>query len=297
MNIKSDFVGRKSKPLTIKISERDALNYSAGCYISNPVFYDNREKLLVFPMFVVSLTWKISSSFSGFWDTSGFPLDSLYTQVHYLENLTWYRNIFAGEVITIVGEVIGIIPHISGTLLCIEYKGYSQQGKEVFNEITCSLLRGIKCTDKGKGRERFPVVNKGGWNNAEFLWEEPIEISPYDPYIYDGCSNIHFPIHISRKFAENVGLPGPIYQGTAILSRVLQKFLEKQEYAPEYKFIKSLHARFASYITPGSKLILKVLKPNNGEERKEIYFFEIYDLYNKSIVKEGKVEFADITSI
>lgn len=296
MEISSNFVGRRSKTLRVKVTDRDAVNYSAGCYITNPIFYDDRNKLLVFPMLVVSLTWKISSSFENFWDTSGFPLKVLNTQVHYFEDLTWYRRIYGGDSISISGEVISIIPHISGTLLCIEYVGFLEDGSPLFKEITCSLLRGVKCIDKGNGKDRLPIPIRENLDDLKFLWEEPIDINFYDPYTYDGCSNIHFPIHTSYKFAESVGLPAPIYQGTALLSRVLQKFIDRKDFSPEKKFVKSLHARFASYVLPGNKLNIKVFKSAKNKSTDEVYFFEVLNLDNKPITKEGKIEFVDATS-
>lgn len=296
MEISSEFVGRKSKPLTVTISERDAMNYCAGCYVKNPIFYEDYGKLLVFPLFVVSLTWKISSSFDKFWDTSGFPLDALSTQVHYFEDLTWYKCIYAGDSLTICGEVYAIFPHISGTLLCIEYIGTSEDGTRVFRELTCSLLRGVKCLDKGGSKDNFSLIRPPYQESNSPLslnWEDTIYVDLFDLYIYDGCSGIHFPIHTSRRFAFQAGLNTPIYQGTAILGRVLERFFAREEFPPEKRLVNSLHARFSSYVTPGTKLSLKVFKPKeNSIDTYEEYYFWVEDSNNRKVIKDGKIQFS-----
>ncbi|MCX8064365.1 MAG: MaoC/PaaZ C-terminal domain-containing protein [Candidatus Hydrogenedentes bacterium] len=297
MEITSKYVGRKSKPFRITISERDAMNYCAGCYVNNPIFYDDSEKLLVFPLYVVSLTWKISSSFGEFWDTSDFPLDVLATQVHYFEDLRWYRKIYAGETIIIDGEVSAILPHIAGTLLCINYTGTSDNGETLFRELTCSLLRGVKCEDKGAGKDYLSMVT---FNTKDLdisrvpIWESTINVNIYDLNVYDGCSNIHFPIHTSQKFAVGVGLPSPIYQGTAILGRILQKFLERVDFSPENKTVESLYARFSSYVLPNTLLKLSVFETGLDSDMDKLYLFTVKDTNDNKVIKDGKILFKEI---
>jgi hypothetical protein len=48
------------------------------------------------------------------------------------------------------------------------------------------------------------------------------------PYVYDGCTNIYFPIHTSVGFARMVGLPDIILQGTATLAYAARELADRE---------------------------------------------------------------------
>ena len=71
------------------------------------------------------------------------------------------------------------------------------------------------------------------------------------PFIYDGCTDIHFPIHTSRKFANDVGLPGIIHQGTATLAYAARELVNR-EARGNPALLKALACRFTGMVRPGS---------------------------------------------
>lgn len=289
-HLNSLFVGRKSRILTIEISSRDAMRYSAGIYETNPIFYDDRvHPLLVHPMYVVALTWKISSHFKEYWDTAGFPLDVLERQVHYLEEIRWYKPLYAGETLQIQGEVKAIVPHLSGTLFWIDYTAKNNKNEIIFVEGLGALLRDIPCEGEGKGKELFFRDIKIDKKNQETLWEEDICVQKVDPLIYDACSDIHFPIHTSWAFSQKVGLSAPVYQGTATLSQGIRRIFE-HGFVPPQKKIEYLHARFSSFVYGGDILKIRVFQDKSNENSNKLYF-EIKTPRNDYAIKNGIVIF------
>ncbi len=288
--LNSLFVGRKSRTLTVEISPREAMQYSAGIYETHSVFYDDRAyPLLVHPMYAVALTWKISSHFEEYWETAGFPLDVLERQVHYLEELHWYQPLYAGATLKIQGEVKAIIPHLSGTLFWIDYTAVNEKEETVFIEGLGTLLRDISCEDEGKGKELFFRDMKINKSDEIVQWEENICVQPMDPIIYDACSDIHFPIHTSWAFSQKVGLPAPVYQGTATLSQAVRRIFE-HGYAPPQRRIKYLYARFSSYVYGGDTLTVRICKNESDINSNKLYF-DVRTPRNDYAIKNGIVIF------
>ncbi len=286
----SSYVGRKSRVLTVKVSAHETMKYASGIYETNSIFYDDRiVPLLVHPMYAVALTWKVSSHFEEYWDTAGFPINVLERQVHYLEEINWYQPFYADDTLHIQGEVKAIVPHLSGTLFWIDYTAINDKDEPVFVEGLGALLRDIHCKDEGKGKELFFRNGKVDRKNREFLWEESISVKTMDPYIYDACSNIHFPIHTSWAFSQKVGLSAPVYQGTATLSQAIRKIFE-HGYAPPQRKIEYLHVRFSSFVFGGDELLLKVFQDKNKVDDNKLYF-EVTTPRGDYAIKNGIVIF------
>ena len=114
------------------------------------------------------------------------------------------------------------------------------------------MMRGVECADEGKGSESVPPVPPPIIESAA-LWESVIPIDPLAPFIYDGCTNIHFPIHTSVKFAHQVGLPGIIHQGTATLAVAIHNILNK-EAGGDPKRLATVYCRFSGMVLPGSAI-------------------------------------------
>ena len=144
------------------------------------------------------------------------------TQVHYSEHLILHRLMVPGDQLRIEGRIAAIIPHRAGTHMIICLSAYDVRDKPVFTEYIGAMMRGVTCADQGRGADAIPA-SPPSKASPPFSWELPITIDPLLSYIYDGCTRIHFPIHTSRQFARQVGLPDIILQGTATLSLAVQR--------------------------------------------------------------------------
>lgn len=229
LELNSTFVGECCKPLHLELDRRRTMNFAAATNDNNPAYIDDAagRGIIAPPMLAVALTWKISEDFPRFWGDSGFPSEVLQRQVHYSEVIEWKRPMEAGEALRIEGEVRAILPHRAGTHLIIAYTAYDAKDEPVFVEYTGAMLRDVRCPGKGTGAGSVPEVKRIS-TRGEARWIHEEHIHPLAAHIYDGCADIHFPIHSSRAFAQAVGLPDTIYQGTATLALAMREIVNRE---------------------------------------------------------------------
>jgi hypothetical protein len=194
MEIASRFVGSSLKPLDARITWRRTTNYAAALGDANPRYLDDTRPggLVAPPMFAVAVTWPISERIPDFIEIPDFPFEILATQVHYTEHLECYRLIRPGDLLTVQGRVAAILPHKAGTLMVLRYDARDETGAPVFTEHIGGMMRGVRCTDDGAGAETLPETLPRP-EPGEPLWETRIAIERTAPFVYDGCTNIHFP--------------------------------------------------------------------------------------------------------
>ncbi|HPO16342.1 MAG TPA: MaoC/PaaZ C-terminal domain-containing protein [Candidatus Hydrogenedentes bacterium] len=229
MEVASHYVGRRCTPLDIEITPRMGMNFAAGTGDLNPCYFDDERPggIIAPPMLATALTWRISSRLTEFWESGDFPAEVIARQVHFSEILQWHKPVRPGERLRLEGITKAILPHRGGTHLILEYQAWDTANELVFTEYTGALLRGVRCSDGGKGGDTLPPAPVPP-TAPELLWENVLHIGPMESHIYDGCADIHFPIHSSPAFAHAVGLPSIIYQGTATLSLALREIVNME---------------------------------------------------------------------
>ena len=205
------------------------------------------------------------------------------TQVHYTEHLRFYRPIRPGDELKIQGKIAAIMPHKAGTHIVIRFDAIDSQGSTVFTEHIGAMLRGVSCTDEGRGSGDLPQVPDFPGEN-EPIWKSVIAIDELAPFVYDGCTRIYFPIHTSVKFAHSVGLPGIILQGTATLANAVRELINT-EGSGNPLAVNSVSCRFSGMVMPGSEITLRLIGkvPGNGTE----LFFEVVNAEGKKAISHG----------
>ena len=229
MEVDARFVGTRLKDYETVISWRHMMNYAAALDDSNPLYLDDEREggIIAPPMFCVAVTWPILENIWDYIEAEDFPKAIIPTQVHYTENLLIHRTLRPGDKIKIKGEVAAILPHRAGTQFVLRLEATDGEGKAVFTEHNGGLLRGVRCTDQGRGWDNIPKIpSYTGKNDPS--WSVVIPIDPLAPFKYDGCTDIFFPIHTSTKFAHDVGLPGIILQGTATLGYAVRELINRE---------------------------------------------------------------------
>lgn len=270
MQIPSRFTGARSKPYTVALSPRQTMNYAAGLNDANPAYFDDVRPggILAPPMLAVALTWPLSADFDRWWGETGFPPEARAMQVHYNESIVWNRALRPDDSLTIQGEIAGMRPHPAGTLLAVRYDAADRTGAPVFTEHITGLLRGVALEDGGSGHaptlEARPDALEPGW-------ETVLPIDPLAAHRYDACADIVFPIHTSVAFARQVGLPGPIYQGTATLGLAAREILNR-EAEGNPAALAEIHAGFRGMVFPGTEITLRVHGRQLENARKTVYF-------------------------
>ena len=285
MNLNTSLVGTPLKNYQTKINWRETTNYAAAVQDNNPKYFDDRKdkKIVSHPMFAVSVTWPVVSRLEKFIESRDFPKQVLMTQVHYTEHLILHRLIRPGDELSITGTLKAFLPHRAGThaIICLEAK--DRDGDPVFTEYTGAMLRGITCGKGGKAGQ-IPLIPTNE-TAPKVLWTSDVYIDPERPYIYDGCTNIEFPIHTSPNFAKMVGLPGIILQGTATLAYAVRE-LVNYEADKDPARICEIACSFTGMVQPGTNIKVCCTGKKNHEDFIDI-FFEVQNNHQDKAVRRG----------
>lgn len=272
MEIGSKYAGARLKECRREINWREMMNYAAAVGDANPAYFDDRRKggIVAQPIFAVAVTWPILERVWEYIEAPDFPKEVLMTQVHYSERLEFHRPIAPGDRLSVSGEVAAVLPHRAGTHIVMKLCATDAAGAPVFTEYTGAMLRGVKCADGGAGEGNIPKVPELTADGGP-VWKSEIEIDPLAPFIYDGCSNIFFPIHTSARFAAGVGLPGIILQGAATLALAVRELVNR-EADGNPAALKSVACRFGGMVLPGTKICVELRERSERGGEKELFF-------------------------
>lgn len=270
--ISPNLVGTRLKPYHAQIHWRDTMNYAAAVSDSNPLYFDDERDggVMVHPMFSVAVTWPIVENLSQYLDATDIPLELLLTQVHYTEHLIFHRQIRPDEKLTIKGKIVAILPHRAGTHIVLRFQAFDQGQELVFTEFNGAMLRGVQCRGAGQKAENCPAIPDDR-DVHQLRWEKRITIDPLLPFIYDGCTNIVFPIHTSKKFAHQVGLPQIILQGTATLALAVRELIKRETESQPLR-LKEIYCRFTGMVLPGSDITVHVYEALADQISGRCYF-------------------------
>jgi len=287
----SDFVGASLKEYTCTVNARWTMNYAAAIGDANPVYFNDErpEGIVAPPLYPVALTWPIVEHITDYLQADGFPQEVLFTQVHYSEHLSLHQPVTPGMKLKIKGVIAAIVPHRAGTYVVIQYDAQDAGGSRVFTEHIGAMMRGVECADGGKGGQSIPSVPLNTGESA--LWESVIPIDPLAPFIYDGCTNIHFPIHTSVQFAHQVGLPGIIHQGTATLAVSVHNILNR-EAGGDPRRLTTVYCRFSGMVIPGSAIRVRLTGKNKAAGGTDL-FFTVFNAEEKKAISDGYMRLTD----
>jgi acyl dehydratase len=283
MELSSRFVGTPLKDYHTEITWRQTMNFAAAVDDPNDYYMDDEREggIIAPPMFSVAVTWRILERIWEYIEAKDFPIEVLMTQVHHTENLEFHRPLRPGDRLTVKGQVAAILPHRAGTRVVMRFDALDQAGKPVFTEHIGALMRGVKCSDDGSCLNRLPegpLLKE----SAQPLWESPIPIDVLRPHLYDGCTDIVFPIHTSRAFARQVGLPGNILQGTATLAFAVREIINR-EAGGDPLTLKSVFCRFTGMVFPGTVIRVQLVGKSVKDNGTNLHFIVLNQEGQKAI--------------
>ncbi len=276
MEVSSDHVGAYTKRIETEVSARYAMNYAASVGDNNPIYFDDTREsgIVATPLYSVALTWPFSGDFLNNWVAESFPHPFPYQimerQVHFSETLIWHRVMRPGDKLYIQGRIAAILPHRAGTQLVVRYDAENSDGEAVFTEYIGALLRRVRCTDTGTGAENLPRTPAPP-KDAVPIWECSIPIDPLAAHVYDGCTNMYFPIHTSVAFARSVGLQGIILQGTATLSFAAREIVDREANRDPSR-LQQLSCQFTGMVTPGTTITVRLVHREKNGETTDLFF-------------------------
>ncbi len=288
MEISSRFVGAVLKPKESQITWRQTTNYAAALGDANPRYLDDERPggIVAPPMFCVAISWPITERIWEYMNIPDFPYEILLTQVHYTEHLRFYRLVAPGDRLSIKGKIAAILPHKAGALMVLRYDACDERGGPVFTEHIGGLMRGVLCPDGGAGAEQLPGTAEAVAKDPP-RWVAVLPVLKEAPFIYDGCTNISFPIHTSVKFARQVGLPGIICQGTAILATGVREVIDR-EIDGDPGRVQAISCRFTGMVRPGSEIRVQATGRLQKGDHDDI-FFTVLNSDGKNAVSDGVV--------
>lgn len=292
MKLTSEFVGTTLKEYACIVSARSSMNYAAAIGDANPLYFNDEspEGIIAPPLFPVAITWPIIAKITDYIQAEGFPKEILFTQVHYTEHLLIHRPVKPGDNLIIRGAIAAILPHKAGTHVVIRFDAIDADGSIIFTEHIGAMMRGVECTDGGKGAEHIPAHLRQK-EDLPVLWESIIPIDPLAPFIYDGCTNIHFPIHTSVKFARQVGLLGIIHQGTSTLALAVHCLLNREAGGNPHR-LTSVYCRFTGMVLPGSAIRVRLTGKNQVSGGTDL-FFTVLNAEEKRAISDGYIRLKD----
>ena len=289
MELDLKYVGTAIKSYKTRVNWRQTTNYAAAIKDSNPRFYNDELKggVVAHPLFPVVINWPIIENIAEYISDRDFPQHLLATGVHYTEHILVHRLIKPKDRLQIEGQIAAIEHHRAGSHFIGEFKAKDKKGNAVFTEYTGMMLRGVKSSPEGASINdlpKIPSLSPEDWQNKP-LWIESFFIEPYLPYIYDGCTNIVFPIHTSPKFAHSVKLPGIILQGTATLGIAVSSIVDHDAEGDPAR-VKEIYAQFTGMVLPGTDIIIQVYqKQAKGDEI--CIFFNVINHLKKKAISNG----------
>ena len=120
------------------------------------------------------------------------------------------------------------------------------------------------------------------------LWTHSENIDLVQPFIYDGCSDIVFPIHTSKKFAKQLQLPDIILQGTATLAFAVSAIINR-ETKGNPNLVKEIYAKFTGMVFPGTTIQIN-LKQRQIAGKETHLFFEVLNHEGKRAISHGFIK-------
>jgi acyl dehydratase len=286
MEISPAFTGTRLKDYRCALTWRQSMNYAAAVNDTNPWYFDDEREggVIAPPMQAVAMTWPVLEHILNYLPNDGFPMETLLTQVHYTEHLYFHRPLRPGDELTIKGRIAAIVQHRAGTHAVIRLDAFDSTGAPVFTEHNGGMLRGVTCGSTGQGESDLPVTPKQQAETSA-IWETIIHIDPLAPFLYDGCTNIFFPIHTSVKFAHAVGLPGIILQGTATLALAAREIINREAGADPRR-LKTLSCNFSGMVLPGEDISVRLLERRLDSEGLDV-FFDVGNASGGKAIKKG----------
>ncbi len=262
------------------------MNYAAAIGDNNARYFNDEQAagIVAPPMFSVAATWPVVENLKDYVAAGDFPFEVLRTQVHFSEFLEFHAAIKPGDKLRIKGVIAAILPHRAGTHIVLRFDATNQDRQPIFTEYFGGLMRGVRCEDGGAGGETLPVAPVAPETSA-LMWEQTIGIDALRPFVYDGCTNIFFPIHTSRKFAHDVGLPDILLQGTATLAYAARELLDHNGES-EPSSLQALSCRFTGMVFPDTDIKVQLLAYTEHSSHSDLFFRVLGD-QGQVVIKDG----------
>jgi len=287
MKLDSSIVGMDLAGLEHEVTWRETMNYAASVGDVNPQYFEDTrpEGIIAPPLFTVAVTWPfIENARREERIAKILPMEIMVTMVHATEHLVFHRPVRPGDTLSIQGKVAAVLPGPKGSLMVLKLEARDEHGEMVFTEYAGAFFRGVGCLDGGSGKEDLPSIPKFG-KRSTAEWEVTLPIPHEAAHVYDGCTEMVFPIHTSRAFAREVGLPDTILQGTATLAMAAREIVNREANGEPGR-LKEVSCRFAGMVFPGTSIRV-VLTAKEKRDEESLLGFRVLNAEGRTAIRKG----------
>ncbi|MHA1611914.1 MAG: FAS1-like dehydratase domain-containing protein [Promethearchaeota archaeon] len=277
----------------LKIEARSLQNFAAAIGDANNIYYDDTlpDGISSHPCYPITTTWPLFEQMMPSLIQEGLSPHAINKLVHYSENLVHHAPITPKMRLRFSGKIIAITGHKKGTQMHFKLNA-ARHGNLIFEDYTSIFFRGIFIDYPDIIHEEIsnPAVDALNRNDLQPIHSIDLRFSKIFQYVYDGCTNIVFPIHTSNTFAQKVGLPGPIVQGSASFSRCISEIMKVMNIDNPLQ-IRQIAGQFGAFILPEENLQLNVYelkKSPQSTEMREIGF-TLTNPSGKIAIKNGYI--------
>ncbi len=285
MQIDPKLVGMELPARKHEVTWRETMNYAAAVGDDSPRYMDDTVKggIVAPPLFAFTLTWPMIEGFLHYLRESISP-EVVGVMVHATEHLIFHRLIRPADKLKATGRIVAVAPTSKGSLIALRLEATNEKGEGVFTEYNGLIGRGVTCNGPGRGKEDLPKLPQRE-EPADSLWEVVIPIPRHAAHVYDGCTNMVFPIHTSVAFARSVGLPDIVLQGRATMDLATREILNREaEGNPEW--LREIACRFTAIIIPGTEIRVQLFRREPSEED-TLLGFRVLDNGGKVVLGGG----------
>ena len=289
-DLRASWVGTTTSARTVRVAARDLANFAAGVQSRRRAYYDDTAPggICSFPTFSSRLSWR---AVKDLWSTLialGCSPEVMERQVHYRTEIRNFRHFRPGEEVQVTTRVTRMTRHRAGTLMATEVSIQGADGKPICEESVEGMLRGVSCDAPADPLSAEPPSEPAGTGpEISLRFDVPMLL----PYQYDGCADIHFPIHSSPAYARKAGLPGIIVQGSATLALCVDRICDWIAPTDAPVTAPIVRAKYAGYLLPGEEVILTARANRNATSRAEMSF-ALRTAEGREILKEGSLALA-----
>lgn len=288
MKVTSQYVGLQSLPYECSVSTREAMNFAAAVYDANPMYLDDERDggIVAPPLIILAQTWVLSGNFDQYWEAEELPFELLRRQVHYTESIRWRRPLRPGDRVRIQGDLVNLTPHRAGTYMVVRYTAQTSKGEEVYTEYTGSLIRGARLSDDGTTIGELPERPRIP-SGAEPQWTKTLHVDPLAAHIFDGCANVHNPIHTSSATAKLVGLKEPILHGAATLAYAVREVLNAEGEADPTR-VAGVDCEFSRMVPLDTDITVRLMEKEDRDGETHC-LFDVLNHDEKVAVSNGRL--------
>lgn len=274
-------VGKHYPPQQTQVTLEAIQKYARAYDDDNPFFFDSRSPggIIAPPLFGATVVWK--SAIQAISDpTIGGDMLRL---VHSEHDVTFFRPIYPGDLITSVAAIKAIETTPAGDSMTLELPATNQHGEPVQTTLFTILIRAPRAP-RSALRAPQPHPEQAPDYMASY------QIAADQTHRYAEASGDFNPIHLDPGVARMAGLPGIIVHGLCTMA-LCSRAVVAGTCAGDPRRLRRLRVRFSRPVLPGQTITVKIWRA--GQQAKDkLYDFETVNPAGQAVIRGGLAQVA-----